>query len=807
MKTSRIPLIEQVTSTTAGGFRLEIQGRVQGVGFRPHVWRIATSLGLRGEVFNTYTGVEIRLRCSPVEQKAFVHDLLGHLPPQAQVASITVEPFDSGNDYTAFNIQPSISTSRAVSLAVVSPDLATCPDCLSELFDPHNRRYRYPFINCTQCGPRLSIIDALPYDRIRTSMAGFQLCQACADEYADPSSRRFHAEPNACADCGPTLWLESAGGNIITAANPFTVMARALQEGQILALKGIGGFHLCCDARNAHAVKRLRQRKRRPDKALAVMFGGGDQLRQYITPSPEESELLTSTVGPIILCRSGGGRRALAAEVAPDSAWVGCMLPYTPLHHLLMAAVDGPLVMTSANCSGLPQVIDNQSARDQLSGMADLLVLHDRAIRNRVDDTVMRVPAGPGSAEVLRPGRGVSPLCLPLPDGFETVTELLAMGGDLKNTFCLAKGDHVVMSPYQGDLQEVAIGDEAASARLFYRQLYQLNHERLACDRHPDYASTQTALAISAGPMALVQHHHAHLAACLGEHGYPLDGEPVLALCLDGNGYGDNGELWGGEWLYGGYCDAKRLASFQPCALPGGELAIREPWRVLVAQLLQAGIDPLNTLDIWPWLKGKPLATITRMIELEVNAPVSSSVGRIFDAMAAALCCYADGISYEGQAAITLESLAWQKTAENGFYSGSCDRGRNDSRALGSAESYRFVIRQRGSTWLLSAQELWPQVIADLRAGRSASEMAWAFHRGLVDGLVDMTFKLHRTHGFETLVLSGGVMQNLLLVEQLEQRLGMLGIDVLRHHQIPCNDSGLSFGQALVALALKQQGV
>ncbi|GAA0684969.1 carbamoyltransferase HypF [Marinobacterium maritimum] len=684
-----------------------------------------------------------------------------------------------------FRILPSLTSDR---MTTILPDATTCSACLTELFDPHNRRYRYPFINCTHCGPRFSIIEGMPFDRVRTSMAAFDLCEDCSREYANPEDRRFHAQANACPACGPQLWLEMASGERVEPSDPFVAMAAKLQQGQILALKGLGGFHLACDASNQNAVQRMRRRKQRPAKALAVMFRDLDQLCQYVQARPEEAELLTSPQAPIVLMRPRDQGKRLAEAIAPDSSWLGCMLPYTPLHHLLLAAFDGPLVMTSGNRSGMPQVIDNDVARVQLADIADLLVMHDRPIVSRIDDTVMRVQARSGQAEVLRPGRGTAPISLPLPQGFSATAELLAIGGDLKNTFCLLKDGHATLSQYQGDLQQLAVYEAAVTALGHYQQLYQLKPDIVACDKHPGYFSTQQALRNHDCQLIQVQHHQAHLAACLGEHGYPLGGNPVLAICLDGTGYGEHGALWGGELLYGGYGHVERLACLKPCPMPGGETAIREPWRLLVAQLLQAGIDPVTTRDIWPLLANKPLATLQQMIEQGVNAPHSSSAGRLFDALAAALGCYAEGISYEGQAAIALESLA-QRSGD-----------------LVSVVPYPFPILEDESGWQLDTRSLWPRVISDLRAGRPIAELARAFHLGLAQGLFDLAMRVRCDRPFDSLVLSGGVMQNALLADQLQSRFDTAGLSVMRHRKVPCNDSGLSLGQALVALARVQQG-
>lgn len=770
------------------GYRIDIDGQVQGVGFRPHVWRTARALDLRGDVCNTASGVLIRLCCTPTELSRFRDRLLATAPPLARVNRVQVTPLsgaaaDAGWATQAFAIRPSQAGPLCADLL---PDAATCPACLAELFDPANRRYQHPFISCTHCGPRFSILQRMPYDRSRTSMARFPLCPACAQEYRDPADRRFHAQTNACPQCGPRLWLERPDGECIASPQPFAYLARCLARGMIVALKGIGGFHLCCDASQPAAVARLRARKQRPHKPMAVMFGSREQLAKQVFCTDDEAALLASAAAPIVLLRKRPGGSGLADAIAPDSAWLGCMLPHAPVQHLLLAACDRPLVMTSANRSGQPQVIDNGQARAHLADLADLLLLHDRDIVQRLDDAVVRLPPTGGEAEVLRPGRGLAPLQLPLPPGFRGAGTLLALGGDLKNTCCLASRGRLILSQHLGDLHWLAQTQAAEQARQHLLHVQGEQPKVLVHDRHPDYYTTRMAQALGAEQCLAVQHHHAHLAACLGEHAYPRTGAPLLAICLDGTGFGDPDGLWGGELLYGGYQQARRLASLRPCALPGGEQAVREPWRLLVAQLLQAGVEP-TAAAFAPVLGERPLAALRRMLAAGLNSPLSSSCGRLFDAMAAALGCQADGVSHEGQAAAALEALALSGPEP------------------ATVAPYALVIRHRPRGLELDPAPLWPCVQADLTAGRAPAAMALAFHRGLAEGLVTLALRVRREHPFDQVVLTGGVLQNVLLGELLQQGLEQAGIRVLRHRRVPCNDAGLSLGQALVALARLQE--
>ena len=762
------------------GMRLRVNGIVQGVGFRPFIWRLATELKLTGRVFNDTGGVIVELNCSAAQAGEFAELMLQQLPPLARIDAMHQEALDLPV-FSSFAID--VSQSGIVTTGC-APDAATCPDCLSELFQPGDRRYHYPFINCTNCGPRLSIIRQIPYDRASTTMVEFTLCAACQQEYDNPADRRFHAQPNACPDCGPHCWLETPGGEPVASETPFQALGEALRDGQIVAIKGIGGVHLACDATNEQAVKRLRERKQRPHKALALMASNIEAIRQFARVNEQDEALLTHPAAPVVLLsrQENPEQYKIAPSVAPDNTKIGVMLPYSPVHHLLLAEVDFPLIMTSGNRSGEPQAITNDAARSQLNNIADVLLLHNRPIHNRLDDSV--VVAGKYGTQILRRARGYAPASLPLPSGFSAGQTLIALGGQLKNTLCLIKDGRAVISQHLGDLHDASTFDEYLHTLQLYRELYENAAEHYVCDMHPEYLSTKHGVSLEeqGNHLTRVQHHHAHIGACLGDNQYPLAGDAVLGICLDGTGFGTDETLWGGEFLYGSYAEMRRIASLLPVSLIGGAQAIKSPWRSLYAQLRQCFIagQLAEMTDICPQFADPMCNSFEKMLTMQLNCPLSSSAGRLFDAVAAALGCAPVQITYEGQAAIRLESLA-QTCQED-------------------VEPYHLNIIDNH----IVPQAMWQQIITDLRQGRSKAAMALAFHKGLVIALSEMTLKLKAAYDFTTVVLSGGVMQNLLLGEALQDTLQASGLKVLTHQQLPANDGGIAFGQALVALAKNQ---
>ncbi|PLX39125.1 MAG: carbamoyltransferase HypF [Hyphomicrobiales bacterium] len=761
------------------GRRIRVRGLVQGVGFRPHVWRLAHYENLCGHVLNDGAGVEIVAWGKEPALERFLDRLKIEAPPLARVDGIDWTRLAEDPQRDDFIIAE--SGEGAVSTGVV-PDAATCPACLADTLDPANRRYRYPFTNCTHCGPRLSIVQAIPYDRASTSMSVFAMCEDCAREYGDPADRRFHAQPNACPVCGPQIWLEDGEGNRVE-GDTIDVTARLIEEGRIVAIKGIGGFHLACDATSGEAVAELRRRKRRDAKPLAVMVRDVEQARRYCHVVPEETELFAGKAAPIVLLFAEGG--ALADGIAPRQDQIGVMLPYTPLHHLLMRALDRPIVLTSGNLSEEPQVIDNDAARERLAGIADSWLMHDRDIVNRLDDSVVRLDSG--GPTVLRRARGMAPEPLRLAEGFADDAPVLAMGGELKSTFCLMKDGQAILSQHIGDLEEAGTHADYRKMLALYRDIFRFEPEVIAVDAHPDYLSTQwgEALAAETGArLARVQHHHAHLASVLAEHGIEPGDDRTLGIVLDGLGLGDDGTLWGGELLVGAYCSSERVGHFAPVQLPGGAQAMREPWRNTVAHLhaLHGEAFPavLDGTALGARLAGKPLGVIARMIAQGINAPLSSSAGRLFDAVAAALGICFDRQSYEGQAAMEMEALARPHLAHAGAYP--LDLG-------------------EGSPLVISWAPLWDALIGDLKAGVEPGIIAARFHAGLADGLATAAGRIAGEKGLRRAALSGGVMQNRILLAMLSDKLARAGLEVLVHNQVPANDGGLALGQAVAALS------
>jgi hydrogenase maturation protein HypF len=764
-------------ASTRAAWSITIQGTVQGVGFRPFVHRVATGLGLDGAVRNVDGDVLIEVAGPAAALAALARALREQPPPNAVVARVSVAPGGGESAAigagTGFTVAPSghVSGVRA-GFAGLPVDLATCDDCLRELFDPADRRYRYPFVNCTACGPRATIVDALPYDRVRTAMAGFPLCADCAAEYQDPGDRRFHAEPVACPACGPRLSWRPADA---TGESALTAAVAAIAAGKIVALKGLGGYQLVCDATDAAAVDRLRARKRRPRKPFAVMVADVAAARALGRPSAAELRLLTGPARPIVLLTARLDT-PLAPGVHPGADQVGLFLPYTPLHHLLLRALTRPLVVTSGNLSDEPIAIDDTDALTRLAPVADGFLLHDRPIRARYDDSVVRV-IGERRTTVRRArGYAPGPLPLPVPAG----RSVLAVGAQLKHTFTLARGDRALVGPHGGSLDDA---DALAAFHATVGQLSRLHRftpEVLAHDLHPGYLSTSYAKDQPPGLHRVpVQHHHAHVVSCAAEN--DIRG-PFLGVAYDGLGLGPDGTLWGGELLLASYTGFRRLGRFGTAPLPGGEAAVRRPARMAMGYLLGGEFPvPAGFPDR---LATPERDTIARMIARGVNSPRASSAGRLFDAVSS-LLGLCDEASYEGEAAVLLEAAA---------------------AAVPRADALPWRLTEVDGLWVYDWSGTLTAVLDRTRAGAPAGELAAAFHTTVAEVTVELCARAAERTGVTTVCLSGGCLQNRILASRLLTELGAAGLAGHLNRDVPANDGGISYGQAVVAAAICDEG-
>ena len=813
---------------------IRVRGTVQGVGFRPTVYRLAKAGGLRGEVCNDGEGVLIRVVGSAVALETFVRRLQAECPPLAKIEAIARSPLSQVRVYTDFTITPSVSNTIKTG---ITPDAATCPQCKAEIFAPSSRWYRYPFTNCTHCGPRLSIVRAIPYDRNSTSMADFIMCAACAREYGDVTNRRFHAQPVACQVCGPHVWLEKADGIVVT--NTFSTLDDAdaartlLQRGEIVAIKGIGGIHLACDATNEATVQKLRERKHRYCKPFALMARDLEIIEQYCLVNDLERGLLQSPAAPIVLLKrregsletekfkiqnskfkiksrinttqlSTNNQLPIANSIAPGINTLGFMLPYTPLHHLILRQMERPIVLTSGNLSDEPQCIGNAEAREKLGTIAAYFLLHNREIVNRVDDSVVRVTGN--RLQVLRRARGYAPAPIRLPSGFELAPPILAMGSELKNTFCLLREGEAILSQHLGDLENAAAIAAYRETLNLYLQLFEHQPQAIAVDLHPEYLSTKigkelvTSLPLQANgcaPLHEIQHHHAHVAACMAENNIPLNTQPILGIALDGLGFGEDGTLWGGEFLLADYCSYQRLGTFKSVAMLGGEQAIYQPWRNTYAHLMAAfDWDEVQAnygeLELVQFLEKQPRSLLNQMLVKNINSPLASSAGRLFDAVAAAVGICRDRAYYEGQGAIELEAMMEVKIQNSKFKTADS----NFDKQL----AYPFEIVAAPISYL-EPRLMWQALLTDLQTGVSPSMISARFHLGLAEAIASMVSHLGQNCTFTHVALTGGVFQNLVLSEQVSHRLNAMGLIVLTHSRIPANDGGLSLGQVAIAAA------
>ena len=748
--------------------QIAVSGMVQGVGFRPYVYRLAEERQLKGSVRNTAAGVIIEVQGGGEAVDDFVVRLRAEAPPLAHITAINVRELPCNGDQRfhilASEAQETVST-------LIAPDVATCADCLRELFDPGDRRYKYPFINCTNCGPRFTIIREIPYDRPRTSMAVFTMCPACRREYEDPLNRRFHAQPNACWECGPQVELWNGSGEKVAADDAIGRAAEYLKEGAVVAIKGLGGFHLAVNALDAAAVERLRERKGRVHKPFAVMAPSLEAAERFCELKEDERALLLSAQRPIVLLHKKKSC-AIAEAVAPRNHDLGIFLPYAPLHHLLLAEGKfSALVMTSGNRSEEPIAIENREAVERLRGLADFFLVHNRGILLRCDDSVARVSGG--RPRQMRRSRGYVPVPVFLG---EHVAPVLAVGGELKNTICLAKGEQAFLSQHIGDLENPQAYGFFEEAIEHLQEVLQIRPEAVAHDLHPDYFSSRWAQRQRGLPRVAVQHHHAHIASCMAEN--QLQGR-VIGIALDGTGYGADGCIWGGELLLASYGDCERAGHLEYVPLPGGEAAVREPWRMAVSYLYRHfGGDFLNLkIPCVQQLDRAKVRVLLSAIDRKLNSPLTSSCGRLFDAVAA-LAGIRQQVNYEGQAAIELEM------AMEG--------------ASGGAGYELEMVEEEGQL-ILGTRRLFAEIVLDLEERVPPAEISARFHSGLVDGLARAAGILRRSSGLRRVCLSGGSFNNRFLLEQLQARLQAAGFDVYTHREVPAGDGGLSLGQALVA--------
>jgi len=749
---------------------LHIQGIVQGVGFRPFVYRLAREFSITGSVANTANGVVIQLSSPGGKLADFIWALREKAPAMAQITAIDQRPCRIAAS-KSFIIRE--SQTGCGSHGVIPPDTSICPDCRRELFDPDDRRYHYPFINCTNCGPRFTIISQIPYDRPYTSMHNFKMCDPCLTEYQNPESRRFHAEPNACADCGPSLSWHKDNGEHLPVAKPIMQAAAALKKGKIVAMRGLGGFHLVVDAENAAAVENLRHRKGRPSKPLAVMVADLTALRRYCRITAAEEDLLDSPERPIMLLRKKEGT-ALAMNLAPGIMELGCMLPYTPLHYLLFAVPDAPaaLVMTSGNRSGMPICTSNEQALAQLSGIADFFLLHNREILTRADDSVGRYMAG--TYHIFRRSRGYVPQACKLS---RHLPEIIACGAELKNTFCLTRGDNAFLSQHIGDLHSAANLDFYVESIEHLKKLLNITPVAAVCDEHPDYQSSRYAQALGL-PLIKVQHHHAHAAAVMAEHGL----HKCLAVVMDGMGWGPDHTVWGGEVLLADLEGYKRLGHLQTLPMPGGDRAAREGWRLGLAA---AWLTGLAGHDLPPALRAIPISKqqiINDMLAKGINSPLTSSAGRLFDTVASLLGVRQNS-EYEGQAAMELEGLALQAMA-----------GQPITKYLLAGACLPVKIA-RDKKIIQTVPML--QKMLELAHYDKPERLALHFHIWLCYSVLALLKEIRPTPAVP-LVLAGGCMQNNLLFTGLSTLLGQQNKIIYSGEKIPANDGGLALGQAVI---------
>ena len=751
---------------------IKVKGIVQGVGFRPFVYNLAHKYELSGWVCNSSAGVEIEVEGNAHSLKEFVSEITANPPVLAHIEKVEAQDNLSLQGYSRFEIRKSIREDGQ--FVPVSPDISVCEDCLKELFGPADRRYLYPFINCTNCGPRFTIIKDVPYDRDKTTMSEFTMCLPCKTEYEDPLNRRFHAQPNACPKCGPEISLFDCNGKRVDCQDIVNEAAHLILQGFIVAIKGIGGYHLACDATNTEAVARLRGRKYREDKPFALMVEGIEEIKAFCYLEKEEESLLLDHKRPIVLLKKREDSNLISEEAAPGNRYLGVMLPYSPLHYLILKEVKGPLVMTSGNISDEPIAYHDSEAILRLGRIADYFLLHNREIHQRTDDTVARI--FDGAPMMIRRSRGYVPLSITLP---LSGGEVLACGGQLKNTFCLTRGNRAFLSHHIGDLDNLETLSSFEEGIEYFKRLFHLRPKVTCYDLHPDYLSTRYALA-QEGEKVGVQHHHAHLASCLGENGVT---DRVIGVIFDGSGYGEDGRIWGGEFLVGDFSSFERMAHLEYVPMAGGEKAIKEPYRMAFAYLLESFSDDafevIHSLNLrWDIER---LHIFKQIIERGINSPMTSSMGRLFDAVSAILGVK-ERINHEGQAAVELEMIA--SHGEEGEYPVGVQN-------FEPCPSLPLTIRVQG---------IIRGIIDDLIAGTEKGIISARFHNTISTIIIEVCRWIREKTALNMVALSGGVFQNVMLLNLSVDRLKKNGFLVLTHHDVPPNDGGISLGQALVAL-------
>jgi len=753
--------------------RISVRGIVQGVGFRPFVYQLAAKYNLKGWVCNTSEDVKIEIQGESKDLERFLSELQGNAPPLARIENISVT-YHPPAGYKTFEIRP--STAEEGKYQLVSADIATCQACLREIFNPEDRRYHYPFTNCTNCGPRFTIIEDIPYDRPKTTMHSFKMCPECQAEYDSPLDRRFHAQPNACPRCGPRLELLDAKGDRLAGSDAMVVASRLLREGRTVAIKGLGGFLLACDATNEKAVGLLRQRKRRPFKPLAIMVADMNEARKHCYISEREERLLTSPQSPVVLMR-WRPESTICQLVAPNLKYLGAMLPYTPLHHILLREAGLPLVMTSGNISEEPIAKDNDEAIRRLSGIADYFLVHNRDIYARYDDSVTVVERD--DVQLTRRARGYAPY--PIHLTFKA-RQVLGCGAEMKNNFCLTKDNYAFVSQHIGDLENLETLEHFENTLSLYKKLFRIEPEVIAYDLHPEYLSTKYALELASQfsdiKLVPVQHHHAHIVSCMADNRVEA---PVIGVSLDGTGYGSDGHIWGGEFLVADYKSFKRIGHLEYLPLPGGDAAIKKPYRIAVGYLLKLlGEDSIGSeLAFLKQIDAVEIDFIKRQIQAGINSPLTSSMGRLFDAVSALIGIRGE-IDYEGQAAVELEMIAYD------------DKGK-------AGKGYPYSIIEHDGVSIIQLKELLSAIVKDLYQGVSKATISAKFHNTVVRMVCEMCQLIAERTGINQVALSGGVFQNRLLLRKVVSSLESANFSVLTHKQVPCNDGGISLGQAVIA--------